>query len=148
LRDWRCIEIRARRAFRTRKEPLGKRKNPRGTYGRKGDAEKFTIHDFPEKNHGKAAPEGVDDLTHDEAGVSIGVSHETAELAVASIYRWWNGRMRVVRDQAKMPARLDRNVVESRQQLNYSESDGKPMGEPGLYVSRSVRFRDDFSTPR
>ena len=79
-----------------KKEPLGKMKNPGRTYRRKGDPEKVTTHDFPDKKRGKAVPYGVYDLTHDEAAVSVGISHDTAEFAVASIRRWWKrmGRKR------------------------------------------------------
>lgn len=79
-----------------KKEPLGKMKNPGRTYRRKGDPEKVTTHDFPDKKRGKAVPYGVYDVTHDEAGVSVGISHDTAEFAVASIRRWWKrlGRKR------------------------------------------------------
>lgn len=72
-----------------KKEPLGKMKNPGRTYRPKGDPEKVTTHDFPDKTLGKAVPYGVYDLTHNEAGVSVGVSHDTAEFAVAAIRRWW-----------------------------------------------------------
>ena len=39
---------------------------------------------------------GVYDLEHNEAGVSIGISHDTAEFAIAAIRRWWKqlGRKR------------------------------------------------------
>jgi transposase len=79
-----------------KKEPLGKMKNPGRTYRRKGDPQKVTTHDFPDKKRGKAVPYGVYDLTHDEAAVSIGISHDTAEFAVAAIRRWWKrlGRKR------------------------------------------------------
>jgi Rhodopirellula transposase DDE domain len=82
-----------------KKEPLGKMKNPGRTYRRKGDPEKVTTHDFPDKKRGKAVPYGVYDLTYDEAGVSVGVSHDTAEFAVAAIRRWWQrlGRKRYPR---------------------------------------------------
>ncbi len=72
-----------------KKEPLGKMKNPGRTYRKKGDPEKVTTHDFPDKKLGKAVPYGVYDVTNNEAGVSVGVSHDTAEFAVASIRRWW-----------------------------------------------------------
>jgi transposase len=72
-----------------KKEPLGKRKNSGRTYRRKGDPEKVTTHDFPNKKLGKAVPYGVYDITHNEAGVSVGISHDTAEFAVAAIRRWW-----------------------------------------------------------
>jgi len=79
-----------------KKEPLGKMKNPGRTYRRKGDPQKVTTHDFPDKQRGKVVPYGVYDLTHDEAAVSIGISHDTAEFAVAAIRRWWKrlGRKR------------------------------------------------------
>lgn len=72
-----------------KKEPLGKLKNAGRTYRRKGDPEKVKTHDFPDQNLGKAVPYGVYDLTHNEAGVSVGISHDTAEFAVAAIRRWW-----------------------------------------------------------
>ena len=72
-----------------KKEPLGKMKNPGRTYRRKGDPERVKTHDFPDKVLGKAVPYGVYDMTYNEAGVSVGVSHDTAEFAVASIRRWW-----------------------------------------------------------
>lgn len=72
-----------------KKEPLGKMKNPGRTYRRKGNPEKVKTHDFPDKNLGKAVPYGVYDLTHNHAGVSVGISYDTAEFAVAAIRRWW-----------------------------------------------------------
>lgn len=72
-----------------KKEPLGKMKNPGRTYRRKGEPERVKTHDFPDKKLGKAVPYGVYDMTYNEAGVSVGVSHDTAEFAVASIRRWW-----------------------------------------------------------
>ena len=79
-----------------KKEPLGKMKNPGRTYRRKGDPQKVNTHDFPDKKLGKAIPYGVYDVTHNEAAVSVGVSHDTAEFAVAAIRRWWErmGRKR------------------------------------------------------
>jgi hypothetical protein len=72
-----------------KKEPLGKMKNPGRTYRRKDDPEKVNTYDFPDKRLGKAVPYGVYDMTYNEAGVSVGISHDTAEFAVASIGRWW-----------------------------------------------------------
>jgi Rhodopirellula transposase DDE domain len=79
-----------------KKEVLGQMKNPGRTYRHKGDPEKVKTHDFPDKKRGKAVPYGVYDLTFDEAGVSVGISHDTAEFAVAAIRRWWQrlGRKR------------------------------------------------------
>jgi len=72
-----------------KKEPLGNMKNPGKTYRRKGDPTKVMTHDFPDRDLGKAVPYGVYDLAHNEAGVSIGISHDTAEFAAAAIERWW-----------------------------------------------------------
>lgn len=72
-----------------KKETLGKMKNPGRAYRRKGDPEKVKTHDFPDRTLGKAVPYGVYDVTANEAGVTVGVSHDTAEFAVAAIRRWW-----------------------------------------------------------
>jgi len=72
-----------------KKEPLGNMKNPGKTYRRKGDPIKVKTHDFPDKELGKAVPYGVYDLANNEAGVTVGVSHDTAEFSVAAIHQWW-----------------------------------------------------------
>jgi Rhodopirellula transposase DDE domain len=73
-----------------KKEVLGKLKNPGKTYRRKGRPVEVQTHDFPDKTLGKAIPYGVYDIEHNEAGVLVGVSHDTAEFAVAAIRRWWD----------------------------------------------------------
>ena len=79
-----------------KKEPLGNMKNPGKTYRPKGNPTKVKTHDFPDRELGKAIPYGVYDLALNEAGVSVGISHDTAEFAVAAIQRWWSrmGRKR------------------------------------------------------
>ena len=72
-----------------KKEALGNLKNAGKTYRRKGQPRKVKTHDFPDKDLGKAIPYGVYDIAHNEAGVSVGISHDTAEFAVAAIRRWW-----------------------------------------------------------
>lgn len=72
-----------------KKEALGKMKNPGKTYRRKAEPIEVKTHDFPDKKLGKAVPYGVYDLAHNEAGVTVGIGHDTAEFAVASIRRWW-----------------------------------------------------------
>ncbi len=72
-----------------KKEPLGNMKNAGRTYRRQGDPQAVTTHDFPDRELGKAVPYGVYDIALNEAGVSVGVSHDTAEFAVAAIHRWW-----------------------------------------------------------
>ncbi len=46
-------------------------------------------HDFPSHAKGKAIPYGVYDLARNEGWVSVGVSRDTAQFAVASIAAWW-----------------------------------------------------------
>lgn len=72
-----------------KKEPLGKLKNPGRTYRKKRSPKRVTTHDFPDKQLGKAVPYGVYDLANNEAGVSVGISHDTAEFAAAAMKRWW-----------------------------------------------------------
>ena len=54
------------------------------------------MHDFPDAKLGKAIPYGVYDLQRNEAWVSVGIDHDTAAFAVASIEQWWKrmGRKR------------------------------------------------------
>ena len=75
-----------------KKEALENMKNAGQTYCPKGEPTKVTTHDFPNKKRGKAVPYGVYDIALNEAGVSVGVSYDTAEFAVAPIDRWWKRR--------------------------------------------------------
>jgi hypothetical protein len=79
-----------------KKEVLGNRKNAGRTYRRKGQPREVDTHDFPDDKLGKAIPYGVYDLESNEAWVSVGIDHDTAEFAVASIAEWWKrmGRKR------------------------------------------------------
>jgi hypothetical protein len=72
-----------------KKEVLGNHKNPGKTYRRKRNPVRVDVHDFPDPELGKAIPYGVYDLSHNEAGVSVGITHDTAEFAVEAIRRWW-----------------------------------------------------------
>ena len=54
-----------------------------------GEPEKVKVHDFPDKKLGKAIPYGVYDLASNEGWVSVGIDHDTAQFATASIRRWW-----------------------------------------------------------
>ena len=79
-----------------KKEVLGNHKNAGKTYRPKGRPRKVDTHDFPDPQLGKAVPYGVYDIHENEAGVSVGISHDTAEFAVGAIRRWWQklGRRR------------------------------------------------------
>jgi transposase len=86
-----------------KKEVLGNLKNPGKTYRRKGQPVKVDVHDFPDKKLGKAIPYGVYDIQRNEAGVSVGITHDTAEFAVAAIRRWWQ---RLGKKRYQSPRRL------------------------------------------
>jgi hypothetical protein len=79
-----------------KKEVLGKLKNPGQSYRPKGRPVEVDVHDFPKPELGKAVPYGVYDIAENEAWVSVGISHDTAEFAVEAIRRWWQrlGRKR------------------------------------------------------
>ena len=47
------------------------------------------VHDFLDRALGKAIPYGVYDLANNEGWVSVGIDHDTAEIAVNAIRRWW-----------------------------------------------------------
>lgn len=73
-----------------KKETLGNMKNPGKIYRRKGQPARVKTHDFPDKELGKAVPYGVYDIEQNEAAVTVGIGHDTAQFAVESIRRWWN----------------------------------------------------------
>jgi hypothetical protein len=79
-----------------KKEVLGNLKNPGKTYQPQGKPVQVKTHDFPDPELGKAVPYGVYDIHGNEAAVSVGISHDTAEFAVGAIRRWWDklGRQR------------------------------------------------------
>lgn len=47
------------------------------------------MYDFLSLADGKAIPYGVYDLVHNQGFVNVGIDHDTAAFAVASIGRWW-----------------------------------------------------------
>jgi hypothetical protein len=72
-----------------KKELVGEFKNAGEEWQPQGSPEKVKVHDFPVKGLGKAIPYGVYDLASNEGWVSVGIDHDTAEFAAASIGRWW-----------------------------------------------------------
>lgn len=73
-----------------KKELLGDFKNAGREWRPKGKPETVRVHDFMIKELGKVSPYGVYDLIRNQGWVSVGLSHDTAAFAVASIRRWWN----------------------------------------------------------
>jgi transposase len=55
----------------------------------KGEPRKVKAHDFRTQGEAKVNPYGVYDPTLDEGWVNVGISHDTAQFAVASIRGWW-----------------------------------------------------------
>jgi len=84
-----------------KKEVLGNRKNAGRTYRPKGKPIEVDMHDFPDAKLGKAIPYGVYDLQRNETWVSVGIDHDTAAFAVASIGQWWKRLGRKRHDKAR-----------------------------------------------
>lgn len=72
-----------------KKELIGDFKNNGREWQPKGSPESVRVHDFIDKDLGKVIPYGVYDSARNEAWVSVGVDHDTAEFAVATLERWW-----------------------------------------------------------
>jgi hypothetical protein len=72
-----------------KKELVGDFKNGGQEWHPEGEPEKVRTHDFADPKLGKAIPYGVYDVTHNQGWVSVGIDHDTAYFATASIQRWW-----------------------------------------------------------
>jgi transposase len=72
-----------------KKELVGNLKNAGREWQPKGGPELVDIHDFPDQAIGKAIPYGVYDIGANSAYVNVGVSHDTAAFAVASIEAYY-----------------------------------------------------------
>jgi hypothetical protein len=73
-----------------KKELVGQYKNGGKQWRPDGDPEQVNVHDFPDKELGKAIPYGVYDIGANTGWVSVGVDHETAAFAVNTVRSWWN----------------------------------------------------------
>ncbi len=72
-----------------KKELVGDFKNAGREWRPKGSPELVRTHDFKDKQLGKAIPYGIYDLADDSGWVNVGIDHDTAQFAVASIAGWW-----------------------------------------------------------
>jgi Rhodopirellula transposase DDE domain len=72
-----------------KKELVGDFKNGGREWHPEGKPEEVRVHDFQDKELGKAIPYGVYDVTNNQGWVSVGIDHDTAYFATASIRRWW-----------------------------------------------------------
>jgi len=72
-----------------KKELVGRFKNGGREWRPAGEPEQVQVHDFLDKELGKAIPYGVFDLSQNEGWVSVGIDHDTARFAAQAIHRWW-----------------------------------------------------------
>jgi len=71
-----------------KKELVGNYKNAGREWEPKDKPVEVDCHDFMGEL-GRASPYGVYDMAHNEGWVSVGISADTAEFAVATVRRWW-----------------------------------------------------------
>jgi transposase len=74
-----------------KKELLGDFRNGGREWQPLGEPEEVRIHDFQDRELGKAIPYGVYDVANNQGWVSVGVHHDTAQFAARTIRRWWEG---------------------------------------------------------
>jgi hypothetical protein len=72
-----------------KRELVGDFKNVGREWRPQGHPEQVRVHDFRDAQLGVAIPYGVYDVGRNDGWVSIGIDHDTAEFAVATIRRWW-----------------------------------------------------------
>jgi hypothetical protein len=73
-----------------KKELVGEYKNGGREWRPASDPEKVKVHDFVDRELGKANPYGIYDVTNDTGWVGVGTDHDTSAFAVETIRRWWN----------------------------------------------------------
>ena len=79
-----------------KKELVGAFKNGGREYQPAGMPERVNVHDFPDKDLGKAIPYGIYDVFANTGWVAVGTDHDTSAFAVATLRDWWDtiGRTR------------------------------------------------------
>jgi Rhodopirellula transposase DDE domain len=71
-----------------KKELVGNYRNAGSDWRPKGCPQRVNVHDFADKELGKVAPYGVYDIAANAGWVSLGITHDTATFAAASIRTW------------------------------------------------------------
>jgi len=117
-----------------KKELIGAFKNAGRTWRRQGQPEAVNIHDFPHLGNGKGIPYGAYDIARDRAVVTVGVTHDTAEFAVASIARWW-----------KLDGRTA--YAAARRLLICADAGGSNGNRPRAWKLHLQRLADQLSIP-
>jgi transposase len=73
-----------------KKELVGDFKNGGREYQPKGSPVPVNVHDFMDKQLGKAIPYGIYDMAANTGWVSVGTDHDTSAFAVATLRTWWD----------------------------------------------------------
>jgi len=73
-----------------KKELVGEFKNGGKEYQPAGSPHRVNVHDFADKNLGKAIPYGIYDVSANTGWVTVGTDHDTSAFAVATLRRWWD----------------------------------------------------------
>ncbi len=84
-----------------KKELIGNYKNGGRELAPTGKPILVNTHDFIDEELGKAIPYGIYDVGRDEGWVSVGISADTAQFAVAAINAWWKNLGKQRYPQAK-----------------------------------------------
>ena len=79
-----------------KKELVGAFKNGGREYQAAGTPEQVNVHDFLDKELGKAIHYGIHDVSANTGWVTVGTDHDTSAFAVATLRDWWDtiGRAR------------------------------------------------------
>jgi hypothetical protein len=135
-----------------KKELIGNYKNIGTDYRRKGDPRRVKVHDFEDKQLGKVVPYGVYDVGANAGWVSVGITSDTAQFAVASIRRWLDamGRQRYpkARDHHGRWRRLEWNTcpaVEGR--VAKARRRDRPRAPRPSLSARHVEVEQDRAPP-
>ena len=73
-----------------KKELVGAFNNGGREYQPTGQPEQVNVHDFPDKDLGKAIPYGIYDVSDNTGWVTVGTDHDTSAFAVATLRTWWD----------------------------------------------------------
>ena len=71
-----------------KKQLVGAYKNGGSDYRPEGRPDQVKVHDFIDKELGKAIPYGVYDIGANTGWVNVGINHDTAEFGVNRIRHW------------------------------------------------------------
>lgn len=72
-----------------KKELVGNFKNGGREWWPQGAPQETNVHDFQDKELGKAIPYGIYDVADNSGWVSVGIDHDTSDFAIDSIMSWW-----------------------------------------------------------